>query len=114
VERVVSKEEVIALQQLCRDIPIADDLKQAAVDIVLASRKWPGVQYGASPRASIGLVLSSKARAFLQGRNHVSREDLHEIAYPVLRHRLILGFEAERKGLTRDQVVTDILKSLSL
>jgi len=103
VERVVSKEEVIALQQLCRDIPIADDLKQAAVDIVLASRKWPGVQYGASPRASIGLVLSSKARAFLQGRNHVSREDLHEIAYPVLRHRLILGFEAERKGLTRDQ-----------
>jgi len=114
VERVVSKEEVIALQQLCRDIPIADDLKQAAVDIVLASRKWPGVQYGASPRASIGLVLSSKARAFLQGRNHVSKEDLHEIAYPVLRHRLILGFEAERKGLTRDQVVTDILKSLSL
>ena len=114
VERVVSKEEVIALQQLCRDIPIADDLKQAAVDIVLASRKWPGVQYGASPRASIGLVLSSKARAFLQGRNHVSKEDLHEIAYPVLRHRLILVFEAERKGLTRDQVVTDILKSLSL
>ncbi len=114
VERVVSKEEVIGLQQLCRDIPISDDLKQAAVDIVLASRKWQGVQYGASPRASIGLILSSKARAFLQGRNHASKEDLHFMAYPVLRHRLILGFEAERKGLTRDQVITDILKSLSL
>ena len=114
VERVVSKEEVIALQQLCRDIPISEELKQAAVDIVLASRKWQGVQYGASPRASIGLILSSKARAFLQGRNHVSKEDMHAMAYPVLRHRLILGFEAERKGLTRDQVVTDILKSLSL
>ncbi len=114
VERVVSKEEVIALQQLCRDIPISEELKQAAVDIVLASRKWQGVQYGASPRASIGLILSCKARSFLQGRNHVSKEDMHAMAYPVLRHRLILGFEAERKGLTRDQVVTDILKSLSL
>jgi len=50
----------------------------------------------------------------LQGRNYVSREDLHVMAYPVLRHRIILGFEAERKGLTRDQVVGDILKSLSL
>ena len=110
----VSKEEVIALQQLCRDMPIADDLKKAVVSLILATRNWEGVQYGASPRASIGLILSAKARAFLQGRNYVSKEDLHVMAYPVLRHRIILGFEAERKGLTRDQVVGDILKSLSL
>jgi MoxR-like ATPase len=114
VERVVSKDEVIALQQLCRDIPVSDDLKTAAVGLVLATRTWEGVQYGASPRATIGLILSAKARAFLQGRNYVSKEDLHVMAYPVLRHRIILGFEAERKGLTRDQVVTDILKSQSL
>ena len=114
VEKVVSKEEVIALQQLSRDIPVSDDLKKAVVDLVLATRKWEGVQYGASPRATIGLILSAKARAFLQGRNYVSKEDLHVMAYPVLRHRIILGFEAERKGLTRDQVVTDILRSLSI
>jgi MoxR-like ATPase len=114
VEKVVSKEEVIALQQLSRDIPVSDDLKKTVVDLVLATRKWEGVQYGASPRASIGLILSAKARAFLQGRNYVSKEDLHVMAYPVLRHRIILGFEAERKGLTRDQVVTDILRSLSI
>jgi MoxR-like ATPase len=114
VESVVTKDEVIALQQLCRDIPIADDLKAAVVALVLATRKWPGVQYGASPRATIGLILSAKARAFLQGRNYVSKDDLRVMAYPVLRHRIILGFEAERKGLTRDQVVSDILKSLSL
>ena len=83
------------------------------MNLVLATRKWEGVQYGASPRATIGLILSAKARAFLQGRNYVSKEDLHVMAYPVLRHRIILGFEAERKGLTRDQVVTDILKSQS-
>jgi len=114
VENVVSKDEVIALQQLCRDIPVSDDLKVATVNLVLATRKWEGVAYGASPRATIGLILSAKARAFLQGRNYVSKEDLHVMAFPVLRHRIILGFEAERKGLTRDQVVTDILKSQSL
>lgn len=114
VENVVSKDEVLALQQLCRDIPVSDDLKAATVNLVLATRKWEGVQYGASPRATIGLILSAKARAFLQGRNYASKEDLHVMAYPVLRHRIILGFEAERKGLTRDQVVTDILKSQSL
>jgi MoxR-like ATPase len=114
VEKVVSKEEVVALQKLSRDVPVSKDLKKTVVDLVMATRKWEGVQYGASPRASIGLILSAKARAFLQGRNYVSKEDLHVMAYPVLRHRIILGFEAERKGLTRDQVVTDILRSLSL
>jgi MoxR-like ATPase len=114
VERVVSKDELIALQQLCRDIPVSDELKSATVGLVSATREWPGVQYGASPRASIGLILSAKARAFLQGRNYVSKDDLRTMAYPVLRHRIILGFEAERKGLTRDQVVSDILKSQPL
>jgi MoxR-like ATPase len=114
VDRAVSKEEVLALQQLCRDIPVSDDLKKAAVNLVLTTRKWDGVQYGASPRASIGLILSAKARAFLLGRNYASKEDLHVMAYPVLRHRIILNFEAERKGLTRDQVVTDILKDLGI
>jgi MoxR-like ATPase len=114
VERTVSKEEIIALQGLSRDIPVSDELKKDAVDLVMATRKWDGVQYGASPRASIGLIVSSKARAFLIGRNYVSKEDLHVMAYPILRHRIILSFEAERKGLTRDQVVTDILKHLGL
>jgi len=114
VEKVVSKEVLLSLQKLCRDIPVSDDLKKSAVNLVLATRKWEGVQYGASPRASIGLIVSAKARAFLQGKNYVSKEDLHVMAYPVLRHRLILGFEAERKGLTRDQVITDLLRSQNL
>lgn len=114
VESSISKEQILALQQLCRQIPVSDDLKKSAVNIVLTTRKWEGVQYGASPRASIGLILSAKARAFLNGRNYISKEDLHVMAYPVLRHRIILSFEAERKGLTRDLVVTDILKSLNI
>lgn len=114
VQKVVTKEEVIALQQLCRQIPVSDELKKSAANLVLTTRQWEGVQYGASPRATIGLILSAKARAFLNGRNYASKEDLHVMAYPILRHRIILSFEAERKGLTRDQVVTDILKHLNL
>jgi MoxR-like ATPase len=109
-ERIVSKEEVLALQQLSRDVPVSDDLKLAAVKAVLATRGWEGVQYGASPRASIGLILTAKARAFLLGRNYVSREDVHVMSYPVLRHRIILSFESERRGLSTDQVITEILK----
>jgi MoxR-like ATPase len=114
VEKMVSKEEVTGLQALSRDIPVSDELKKSAVQLVMATRNWEGVQYGASPRASIGLIISSKARAFLLGRNYVSKEDLHVMAYPILRHRIILSFEAERKGMTRDQVVTDILKHIGL
>ncbi|MDD1742336.1 MAG: MoxR family ATPase [Methanotrichaceae archaeon] len=114
VQNVVSKEQILSLQQLCREVPVADDTKEDAVNIVLTTRNWEGVQYGASPRASIGLILSAKARAFVNGRNYLSKEDLHVMAYPVLRHRIILSFEAERKGLTRDQVITDILNSLNI
>ena len=113
-QRVVTKEEILSLQQLCRDIPISYDLKKEAVKLVLATRSWEGVQYGASPRASIGLILTSKARAFLLGRNYVSAEDLHVMSYPILRHRIILSFESERKGLTPDQVITDILKEMKI
>jgi MoxR-like ATPase len=114
VQNVVSKEQILLLQQLCREVPVADDTKKDAVNIVLTTRNWEGVQYGASPRASIGLILSAKARAFVNGRNYMSKEDLHVMAYPVLRHRIILSFEAERKGLTRDQVITDILNNLNI
>jgi MoxR-like ATPase len=114
VQNIVSKEQILLLQQLCREVPAADDTKKDAVNIILTTRNWEGVQYGASPRASIGLILSAKARAFINGRNYMSKEDLHVMAYPVLRHRIILSFEAERKGLTRDQVITDILNNLNI
>ncbi len=111
VNRVVAKSELLALQQLTRDIPLSDDLKKTVINIVISTRSWEGVEYGASPRASIGLVLASKARAFLQGRDYVSQEDLKVMSYPMLRHRIILSFESERKGITSDQVISEILKA---
>ncbi len=113
VNRVVSKNEVLELQKLTRDVPLAEDIKNRAIKIVAATRaKSENIEYGASPRASIGIILAAKARALMQGRNYVSEEDIDTMAYPVLRHRVILTFESERKGMTTDQVISDILKSV--
>ena len=107
---MLNKNHLLTLQQLTRQVPIANDIKQRAVKIVLATRSNKEIiQYGASPRASIGLILASKARALIQGRNHVSNEDLNLLAYPVLRHRIILNFEAERKGMSVDDAIKSIL-----
>jgi MoxR-like ATPase len=103
---VMSKSHLISLQQLARQVPIATDLKQEVVKMVTVTRnKKDIIEYGASPRASIGLVVASKARALLNGRNHVSADDITTMAYPVLRHRIILNFEAERKGMTPDDAI---------
>ncbi len=113
VKQVVSKSEVLELQKLTRDVPIAEDIKTRAIKIVFATRaKSEHIEYGASPRASIGIILAAKARALMRGRNYVSAEDIDAMAYPVLRHRVILTFESERKGMTTDQVVSNILKNV--
>ena len=107
---MLNKNHLLTLQGLTRQVPIANDIKQRAVKIVLATRANKEIiQYGASPRASIGIILASKARALIQGRNHVSNEDLNILAYPILRHRIILNFEAERKGMSVDDAIKSIL-----
>jgi len=107
---VADKKTFIALQHLARKVPISNDLKQKIVKLVAATRKQKGIiEYGASPRASIGLILASKARALVAGRSHVSSEDVVKMAYPILRHRIILNFEAERQGTTTDDAITDLL-----
>jgi MoxR-like ATPase len=113
VNKVVSKNEVLELQRLTRDVPIAEDIKTRAISIVGATRaKSENIEYGASPRASIGIILAAKARALINGRNYVSKEDIDIMAYPVLRHRVILTFESERKGNTTDHVISEILKNV--
>ena len=110
LKTILNKNHLLSLQALTRQVPIANDIKSRAVKIIAATRiNKDVIQYGASPRASIGILLASKARALIKGRNHVSSEDIDEIAYPILRHRIILNFEAERKGMTTDDAVKHIL-----
>lgn len=110
---VVSKEQLLDLQALTRQVPVSSDIKQFIVKLVNETRNRKDIiEYGASPRASTGLVLASKARALIGGRNHVSIEDVRAMAYPVLRHRIILNFEAERKGLTPDGAIKLLLDKI--
>ena len=81
-----------------------------AVDIVRRTRVHPFVHYGASPRASVALLLCSKAVAAIRGRDFVTPDDVRDVALPVLRHRLTLRAEAELDGVTPDAVIADILK----
>jgi MoxR-like ATPase len=110
VERVISREEIRRAQEFVRDVPIADDLRDRAIQLVRRTREADAVEFGASPRASMALVVTAKARAFLRGRNHVSGDDIKALAAPVLRHRIILDFRAEREGRTPDDVVADLLE----
>lgn len=113
VRKILGKNSVIALQRFTRQVPIANDLIKFTVNIVTETRKNKQyIEYGASPRASIGLVLAAKARAIMNGRAHVSEEDIRVMAIPILRHRIILNFEAERQGLSTDDVIVNMLKKL--
>src|SRR3989338_512940 len=107
---LLNKQNLLGLQALSRQVPIANDIRDRAVKIIHATRANKDIiQYGASPRASISLVLTAKARALIKGRAYVTNEDLNAMAPAVMRHRIILNFEAERKGMTTDDAVNQIL-----
>jgi len=111
LKTLLSGESLKLLQKLTRQVPIANDIKQRAIEIVTRTRRLPElIEYGASPRASLGIVMASKARALIDGRKYVSLKDIEEMAYPVLRHRIVLSFKAERDGKTPDDIIGELLK----
>jgi MoxR-like ATPase len=118
LQKVLSPEEIIALQELVRRVPVPDHVVRHAVELVRHTRpKEPGapdfirrhVSWGAGPRASQYLVLGAKARAVLQGRYAASVDDVRALAQPVLRHRVLPNFTAESEGVTAEQLVEQVL-----
>lgn len=108
---VLNKDNLLFLQNMTRQIPIANDIKKSVIELIAKTRqKKDLIEYGASPRASIGLILAAKARALIEGRKFVSKDDIYKMAFPVLRHRIILSFEAERQGLNVDDVIKQLIK----
>jgi len=119
VYSVLGAEQLIAAQQLVRRVPVADHLIKYAVKIVRASR--PGdaaspeyvremVNWGAGPRASQYMVLAAKARAVLDGRHSVSAEDVRAVAPAVLRHRLVVNYQAEAQNVTASALIERLLQ----
>src|SRR3954464_14067839 len=122
VNRVLTKDQIIDLQKLVRQVPVASHVKDYAVRLVLATHPKTEtalpitnqyLRFGSSPRGAQTLLLAGKVRALTAGRFNVSYEDLEAVAQPTLRHRLILNFEAEAEGITTDMVLDQILKEVS-
>jgi MoxR-like ATPase len=115
---VVSQEHIFAARRAIMDVHMAQPVEEYIVQLVMASRfagryseelaSW--IEYGGSPRATIALDRCSRALAWLRGRDFVSPGEVQEIVHDVLRHRLILSFEAEANGISRDFVIDSILK----
>ena len=123
VKSVVSREEILAFQRVVRRVPVADAVTRYAVRFVRLTRptvngapdfikQW--VSYGASVRAAQALILGGKARALLQGRSHVTFDDVRALAHPVLRHRILLNFQAQSEKVTTDQLVAKLLAAVPI
>ncbi len=117
VEKVLSAEDILALQALVRRVPVSDRIVEYAVKVAIATRpKTTSLDYvkkycrwGAGPRASQFLVLGAKTRSVLSGRLTPTPEDIRAVAYPVLRHRIITSFNAEAEGISTDAIIEKIL-----
>nr|WP_194362544.1 MoxR family ATPase [Rufibacter sediminis] len=122
VQSVLSGQEILTLQSLVREVSISDELVAYVARVVRATRPAESpvpfvqefVRWGAGPRAGQALILTAKARALLQGRFAVTLPDLQTMAYPVLRHRVLVNFSAEADNISTDRVVEELLKGVEL
>ena len=113
--------QILALQEVVRKVPVAEHVFVYARDLVRATRPNEAdapkyvkeyLNWGAGPRAGQNLILGAKARALLEGRFHVTTEDIKAIAHPVLRHRLVTTFAAQSAGITADRVIDMLLEKI--
>ena len=118
INAVINSAEIQQAQALVRQVTISDDLIKYVSQLIRATRpdtttvgyikEW--VRWGAGPRAGQALILTAKARALLKGRYSVLMEDLHAMAPPVLRHRILMNFKAEAENITSDRVTAELIK----
>ncbi|AGS39934.1 MULTISPECIES: AAA family ATPase [Cycloclasticus] len=118
----ITQQQLFAARQEILDVYMSDELEDYLLQLILATREpaaygddlaaW--VQYGASPRASIALDRCSRAKAWLNQRDFVTPEDIQNIAYDVLRHRLIMSYEAEAEGITADRFIKELINRVAV
>jgi MoxR-like ATPase len=122
IAAVATGDDVLDMGRTLREVPIDGDVQDYLIHVVLAThptseqapeavRKY--VRHGASPRGAQSMLAASRGRALLQGRYHVSRDDVAAVALPALRHRIILNFEGEAEGMRTDDVIEKVIQHLS-
>jgi MoxR-like ATPase len=122
VRRLIRGEDILKARDVVSQVYVDARIKDYIVDMVLATRRPEEykldvkglVQFGASPRATVFLTLAAKAHAFLRGRGYVTPEDVKSIAFDVLRHRIILSYEAEAEDVTTEQIIQKVLDTIEV
>jgi len=123
VEAVIGREAILEIRSLCREILVAQHVQDFAVDLVLATqpeqkqahelaRKY--IRYGSSPRGAQALVECGRAHALMRGRYHLSVDDVLAVAPAVLRHRIILNFDAHADGQTTESIIAEIIRGVTV
>ena len=112
IRGLMNAEELIEARKLIAQIPIADAVMNYILELVMATHEENAyIREGASPRAAQAMIRASRARAFMEGRLNVSFEDVKAVAYPVLRHRILLSFDAISEGVTEDAVIGQMIEA---
>jgi MoxR-like ATPase len=122
INKVIEGNEILEAQKLVRDVHISPELVDLVSRIVRATRAGQGgssyvnewVRWGAGPRAGQAMILTAKARALLHGNFSVTSDDIQHVAFPVLRHRILINFKAEAEGVTSDDITKHILNTVTL
>ncbi len=119
LKAVTSPKEILKMQELTKRVYLNDKVKQYILKIIEMTRKknfenGKYIEYGGSPRASIGIFIASKAQALIEGRNYVVPKDVKKVVYDVLRHRVILSYRAGVEGITSDKIIKEILEKINI
>jgi len=122
VETILKPKDVLDMRSIVDNIYVDEKIKEYVTDIVFATRKPQDykldishlIEYGCSPRASISLIVAAKANAFINGQGYVSPDDIKIVAHNVLRHRIILSYEAEAEEITTDDVIKQIINKIKV
>ncbi len=122
VQACMARDEILQLRGVCREVLVAQHVQDFAVDLVLATQPDTGhshelankyIRYGSSPRGAQALVECGRVLALMRGRYHLSADDIRTIASAVLRHRIILNFDAHADGQTADSILNELIRSVS-
>ena len=123
IKTILTKKDISLIKNEINNVSVSDSIEKYIIEIIFATRKPSSVNlndldnfisFGASPRASINLSLSAKANAFLHNRDYVIPDDIKEVAYDVLNHRVILNYEAEAEGVKPKEIIEKILNNIEI
>ena len=123
IKTVLTKKDISLIKNEINNVSLSDSIEKYIIEIIFATRKPSSINlndldnfisFGASPRASINLSLSAKANAFLHNRDYVIPDDIKEVAYDVLNHRVILNYEAEAEGVKPKEIIEKILNNIEI